>query len=335
MLSPESASPHPADAPGDDTRAAALPAGAADAESFALRDGIARHLPGALQPASRLLAGVRAIARFGHAGAGELCFCDRPPAPGLMRADDRSIVLCGADVRAGLAAAMPQASLVAVDDPRAAFIDLVRALQEAGALDVTSAVPAGRGVAASARVGANSVVHADARLDDGVVLGANCVVHGGVWLQAGVQVGDGVVLGGAGINAYRARDGRVLGFPHLAGVIVGEGASVGANAVLVRGVLTSTRIGRGSVIGNLCNIGHGVVIGESAWLSSACSVGGHTRLGRGATLGIGAILRDNLDVGEHAQVGMGAVVVRDVRPGSSVFGNPARPVPGIAAGPQR
>lgn len=305
------------------------------AEFFTLRGPIGPHLPVALRPNLQLLEAVCALARFGQAGAGQLCFCDGSPPSDFVRPDDRSIVLCGTDIQAELAQRLPLACLAVVDDPRAAFIDLARALLDAGILDISSLVPAVRGVDATAAIGSNSVVHPEARLDGGVVIGANCVIQRGVWLQAGARVGDGTVLGAMGINAYRAKDGRVMDFPHLAGLVIGEGASIGSNAVLVRGILTSTHIGRDSVIGNLCNIGHGVEIGDRAWMSAACCVGGHTKLGRGATLGIGAVLRDNLVLGDEAQVGMGSVVVRNVPAGASVFGNPARAVARIAAGPAR
>jgi acetyltransferase-like isoleucine patch superfamily enzyme len=43
-----------------------------------------------------------------------------------------------------------------------------------------------------------------------------------------------------------------------------------------------------------------------------------------ACIGIGAIILKGVTVGRGARVGAGAVVTRDVAPGASVFGNPAR-----------
>ncbi|MEA2595383.1 MAG: hypothetical protein QOF01_1852, partial [Thermomicrobiales bacterium] len=46
----------------------------------------------------------------------------------------------------------------------------------------------------------------------------------------------------------------------------------------------------------------------------------------GASLGSGAIIVGGVRIGALALVGAGAVVTRDVAPGQTVIGNPARPI---------
>ncbi len=48
-------------------------------------------------------------------------------------------------------------------------------------------------------------------------------------------------------------------------------------------------------------------------------------IGRDVWLGAGAIVLPGMRVGDNAIVGAGAVVTRDVAPGTTVMGNPARP----------
>lgn len=277
---------------------------------------------------------IRGVVRFGRGLPGDLCFCDRDPGEGFALPAG-VVVLCTEELAPKLRALQPEAVLLPAADPRAAFIDAGVRLLEQDAVEATSLLPRPWGTHPSARIGAGTVVHPESRIDAGAVIGANCVIHRGSWIGAGAILRDHTVIGCDGINAYRGKDGQVRSFPHFAGVLVGQRTQIGANAVVVRGIVDSTRIGADCVIGNLCNIGHVVEIGDGAWMSVGCLVGGHTRIGAGATLGMGVSVKDNLEIGEKAQVGMGSVVVKSVAPASSVFGNPARFMGAIQAGPAR
>lgn len=275
------------------------------------------------------------IARLGYTKPGDMCFCDREPGAELDAIPAGTIILCTENLAGHLQQRFPAVVCIPLPDPRSSFIDLGHRLLSEGKVDVSVAVPRPFGIHPTVQVGAQSVIHPETRIDEGVKIGAQCVIHRGTWIQAGAVIRDNSVVGVDGINAYRGQDGGQRSFPHFASVIIGEQVEIGAGAVVVRGILNSTRIGRDSVIGNLSNIGHVVEIGEKVWMSVGCLIGGHTRIGAGATLGMGVTVRDNIEIGARAQVGMASVVVKSVAPDASVFGNPARVVGPIQAGPAR
>ena len=147
-------------------------------------------------------------------------------------------------------------------------------------------------------------------------------------------MGENTVIGGVGINLHIGiSDGIRHRFPHIAGVIIDEGASIGANAVVVRGTLRSTLIGKDSIISNLCNIGHCVSIGKEVWISSSTTIGGYCLIGRNTNIGMNAVIKNGVSIGDKANVGMGAVVIKSVGDAESVFGNPARKVRFLKSGP--
>lgn len=289
-------------------------------------------LSAAVEMASVSISG---IARLGYTSPGDICFCDREPGAELEAIPAGTIILCTENLARCLRQRFPTVVCIPLPDPRSSFIDLGHRLLVEGRIDVSVAVPRPFGIHPTVLIGVQSVIHPETRIDEGVKIGAQCVIHRGTWIQAGAVIRDNSVVGVEGINAYRGQDGRQRSFPHFASVIVGENVEIGAGAVVVRGILNSTRIGRDSVIGNLSNIGHVVEIDEKVWMSVGCLIGGHTRIGAGATLGMGVTVRDNIEIGERAQVGMASVVVKSVAPDTSVFGNPARAVGPIQAGPVR
>ena len=267
--------------------------------------------------------------------SGYLTFCDRLPSGGVVNTDCTSTILVPPELEAHLNRQFPAARLISVGDPRAVFIDTLDYLQRAGLLGMSSVLPKDPRVSPDATIGAHVVIEAGVQIDAGATVGSGAVILRGTWVQSGVIVGANSVLGSTGINAYAGKDGKRRGFPHLAGVIVGDGASLGASCVVMRGILSSTQIGAGSIIGNLCNIGHGVEIGENVWMAAGTVVGGHTKIEDKATIALGCMIRDNITVGAAANIGMGSVVTKSVRPGVSKFGNPARPFTSVNAGPSR
>lgn len=278
---------------------------------------------------------INGLSRLGYSKAGDLCFCDREPTATLTEIAAGSVVLCTESLLHTLAARYPDVVFVSSPDPRTIFIDLGHSLLKEGRVEVSSAVPRPFGIHPSAQIGEACVIHPETRIDENVIIGAQCVIHRGTWVQAGTVIRDNTVLGVEGINAYRGADGKQRSFPHFASVIIGENVEIGAGVVVVRGILNSTTIGKDSVIGNLSNIGHVVSIGEKVWMSVGCLIGGHTRIGDRATLGMGVAVRDNIEIGASAQIGMASAVVKSVDADTSVFGNPARAVPRIQAGPNR
>jgi UDP-3-O-[3-hydroxymyristoyl] glucosamine N-acyltransferase len=278
---------------------------------------------------------LRGLAFVSCPRSGYLTFCDRVPADGVVDPECNSIILVPEELQEPLRAVFPAATLVPVADPRSLFIDTAAWLQRAGRVLPSSLLPPTPRLSESAEIEEGVVIQAGVCIDDGVIVRSGAVIRSGTWVRAGAVVGENTVVGCTGINAYLGMDGVRRGFPHLAGVVIGEGVSVGASCVVVRGILSSTVIGAGSTIGNLCNVGHGVEIGSDVWVSAGTAIGGHTKVGAKATIAVGCTVKDNVRLGSGCNVGMGSVVTKDVAAGGSVFGNPAKHIPGVSAGPVR
>ena len=72
--------------------------------------------------------------------------------------------------------------------------------------------------------------------------------------------------------------------PQVGIVVLEDDVDVGANACVDRAALTETRIGRGTKIDNLAQIGHNVTVGEFSIICGQVGIAGSARIGRGVTL---------------------------------------------------
>lgn len=71
-------------------------------------------------------------------------------------------------------------------------------------------------------------------------------------------------------------------------------------------------------------ISHDVYIGEYSQIGAMVFVGGNANIGRLSTIHPHSTILPGVEIGEGAVIGAGSVVVKNVPPGATVFGNPAR-----------
>jgi sugar O-acyltransferase (sialic acid O-acetyltransferase NeuD family) len=121
----------------------------------------------------------------------------------------------------------------------------------------------------------------------------------------------------------------IWGVPHVRmdAVEIGEGALISPFVTLTSNI----RIGAHFQANLYSYVEHDCVIGDFVTFAPRVACNGNVRIGNHAYIGTGAVVRQGragapLRIGEGAIVGMGAVVTKDVPPGVTVVGVPARPL---------
>ena len=107
---------------------------------------------------------------------------------------------------------------------------------------------------------------------------------------------------------------------------IGPEVSLGPGAMLIGplSITTDVTIGAHALINPGCTVAHDCHVGAFASLGPNVALAGGVIVGEGASLGAGAVVAPKCRIGAWAVVGAGAVVIRDVVPGCTVVGVPAR-----------
>lgn len=104
--------------------------------------------------------------------------------------------------------------------------------------------------------------------------------------------------------------------------ILGHGTQVLAQAV----VAADTHLGSACIVNNLACVDHECCLGDGVHIAPGATLCGCITVGDNTLIGAGAVVLPRITIGADAIVGAGSVVTQDVAPGTTVVGNPARPV---------
>jgi sugar O-acyltransferase (sialic acid O-acetyltransferase NeuD family) len=107
---------------------------------------------------------------------------------------------------------------------------------------------------------------------------------------------------------------------------ISEFARIGHNVLIMAGAVVTSNAVIGNHVCILPNtvIHHDVVIEAWSLIGSNVTIAGNTCIGENCYIGSGTSVKNGLSVGDEVMIGLGSNVIRDVPPGATVAGNPAR-----------
>jgi bifunctional UDP-N-acetylglucosamine pyrophosphorylase/glucosamine-1-phosphate N-acetyltransferase len=193
---------------------------------------------------------------------------------------------------------------VTIVDPDSTFIDAMVEIGQDARIEPWTVLSGATVIGPEAVIGPGSRIR-DSRID------ARAHVYGS-WVEES-EVGEGAQVGP---------------MSHLRpGSVVGAGAEIGNYAEIKKSRLGArVRQHHFSYLGD-AQVGDDVNIGAGTVTANFDGTTKHeTVIGDGAFIGVDTMLRAPVTVGPGAKTGAGSVVTRDVAPGKTVVGVPARPI---------
>ena len=288
---------------------------------------------------SILIDGLRAV---DDVGPGSMTFATDATYLKAALASKASAVLTDAALVTELASKKP---LVVVESTRLALAALLAELEPprpsgpfvhpTAAVDPSAtigpAVYIGPHVSVGARstIGEGTILGAGSAIGDDVAIGPAGYLHARVVVENGSRIGarcvlqPGAVIGSDGFG-WAFLDGRLRKIPQIGIVELADDVEIGANTTVDRAQTGVTRIGEGTKIDNLCQIGHNVRIGKHSALAAQNGISGSTILGDYVRVGGQSGFNGHITIGSRVTVAGGTAVWSDLADGAFVSGRPAR-----------
>lgn len=159
-------------------------------------------------------------------------------------------------------------------------------------------------------IGENTCIFPNVTIRENTTIGSQCVIHPGVCIGTD---GFGFVFNGE----------EWVKVPQIGRVVIGDNVEIGSNTCIDRATLGETRIGKGTKIDNLVQIGHNVKIGENCAIAATTGIAGSAVIGNGVRIGAGSGINGHITIGNNVTIGAWSGVVKSLEDGVIVSGFPA------------
>src|ERR1700722_14620847 len=184
-------------------------------------------------------------------------------------------------------------------------------------------------IGADVTIGENTLLHA------GVCIGDRCQIGNRVIFQPNAAIGGdgfafvkpepGSIESARATGEVRSFNNELVRINSIGNVVIEDEVEIGAGTCVDRGTLGATRVGRGSKLDNLVQVGHNVTIGRNCLIVAQVGLGGSSKVGHRAVVGGQVGLPDHMIIGDDALVMAQAGISKDIPPKGIVIGAPAVP----------
>jgi UDP-3-O-[3-hydroxymyristoyl] glucosamine N-acyltransferase len=172
-------------------------------------------------------------------------------------------------------------------------------------------------------------IHPNVTIYDDVTIGKDSVIHSGVAVRERTVIGERVVIhnnsviGCDGFGYAKDEERHWLKIPQAGRVVLEDDVEIGAATTIDRASVGESRIGRGSKLDNLVQVGHSCTIGEDSLLCAQVGLAGSSHIRNRVILAGQAGVAGHLTIGDDVVVTAKSATSHDIPPGKVISGIPA------------
>lgn len=184
-------------------------------------------------------------------------------------------------------------------------------------------------VGPSVRIGEGVRIYPNVTIYENVSIGNNSIIHSGAVIRERSQIGaraiihNNVVVGCDGFGYAKDERRSWLKIPQTGRVVIEDDVEIGAGTTIDRASVGESRIGRGTKIDNLVQIGHSCTIGEDTLLCAQVGLAGSSHIGSRVILAGQAGVAGHLTIGDDVVLTAKSATSHDVPAGKVISGIPA------------
>ena len=178
-----------------------------------------------------------------------------------------------------------------------------------------------------AKIGKNCQIYPHAVVGDNVSVGDDCIIYPNAVVYHDCRLGQrvtmhaGSVVGADGFGFAPTAEGYDK-IPQIGIVTIEDDVEIGANTTVDRATFGATRIGEGTKLDNLIQIGHNVEVGRMNVFAAQAGVAGSTKIGDFNQVGGQVGIAGHIKVGSRNGIGAQSGLHSNLGDDKRVLGSP-------------
>lgn len=188
---------------------------------------------------------------------------------------------------------------------------------------------AGVVVGPASRIAEGVRIYPNVTIYEDVTVGKGSIIHSGTVIRERSQIGErvvihnNVVVGCDGFGYAKDEQMTWLKIPQTGRVVIEDDVEIGAGTTIDRASVGESRIGRGTKLDNLVQIGHSCTVGEDSLLCAQVGLAGSSHIGSRVILAGQAGVAGHLRIGDDVVITAKSATSHDVPAGKIISGIPA------------
>lgn len=177
-------------------------------------------------------------------------------------------------------------------------------------------------------IGDHTKIFSFVSIGPGVTVGTHCHFYPHVVIREKCTIGNrvilqpGAIVGSCGFGFTTDAKGQHTKLEQLGYVIIEDDVEIGANTTIDRARFKTTRIGQGTKIDNLVQIGHNVHVGEHNIIVSQTGIAGSVKTGRNVIFGGQAGVVGHLEITDGVMIATRGGVSKSLTQAGKYAGSP-------------
>ena len=172
-------------------------------------------------------------------------------------------------------------------------------------------------------------IHPNVTIYEDVTIGKDSTIHSGTAIRERTVIGERVVIhnnsviGCDGFGYAKDEQKRWLKIPQTGRVVIEDDVEIGAGTTIDRASVGESRIGRGTKLDNLVQIGHSCTVGEDSLLCAQVGLAGSSHIGNRVILAGQAGVAGHLTIGDDVVLTAKSATSHNIPAGKVISGIPA------------